>query len=73
MQRMADAGADCCFCGDPVAWRDALQLVLFEQREIDSGEEDPQSQQFWAHKPCLEAAVAPTHRMFFWESDEDES
>jgi hypothetical protein len=63
----------CCFCGEGGVLREGLQLVVLEQREIDSGEDDPRSQQLYAHKACLEGAVTPEHRMFFWESDQDEN
>jgi hypothetical protein len=57
-------GAECCFCGDTVFWQDAIQLVVSD---------DPRLQGLWAHKTCTEGAVAPSHRMFFWEDDEEEA
>jgi hypothetical protein len=59
----------CCFCGKAGVLPEALQLVVFEQREVDSGQDDPPSQQFYAHRTCLEAAVTPQHRIFMWDDD----
>jgi hypothetical protein len=62
----------CCFSGDSVSSPEMGQLVIFDQRAVDAGDDDPVSQQFYAHKACFAAAFTPEHRMFIWELEEDD-
>ena len=59
----------CCFCGRSGRVKEELQLVVYEQREIESSDPEPQSQSSYAHKICLERAVTPEHRIFLWVED----
>jgi hypothetical protein len=68
-----DLEFSCCFCGRSGRFEEELQLVVYEQREIESGDPEPESQSFYAHKACFERAVTPEHRIFLWGEDgEDE-
>lgn len=61
----------CCFCGQPGSFQDAdaLQFVVYLQRQIEGDEEETPSQHWLAHRTCFENALSPEHRIFGWESE----
>ena len=54
----------CCFCGEPVAFGNALQVSVTPNAAIEAGEDESQS--WFAHRGCFEAAIKPEHRIFRW-------
>jgi len=55
----------CCFCGKPVSFGEALQVIVQPNTAVEAGEDESQS--WFAHRSCFETAITPEHRVFRWD------